>query len=585
LFGGTAAIVLLAIFSPKYFAWVLLVLNIHVALWMLRVTGFGLLGALSVRCWSRRDWATELREISLEKKQRIEHCVIIPNYKEDLVVLQQTLASLAESLSPMDMTVVVGVEMREGEEVVRAKAKTLFEMFGGQFREMLATYHPDGIPGEVAGKSSNTQWCFRETKRIFEQSGRFVDGTNMLITVSDADTLWHPDYFAALSVKALETSPEKRIWTLWQPPVWLLRNFFTVPALTKVTAFTTCVNELGGLFNPFGQHIIFSSYSISWELASITGGWDTDVIAEDHHMFCKCYFQSIGKDGSTSEKAKGQIQAPQLTLQPIWLPRVKGFMVESSGGYLASLHARWVQALRHMQGVGEFSYLLLKYITLVRAAGGPWNVGWRTQFGIARAGWSMLCCHLFPYLQFISLAVTFLMQHFVQVDQCYRSPISNDWGHQTSCVVFLRNPVIFAIPLALNIGATYETVCQYLQLNRSCPITSVSAAHRRNGRGEKVTWEMDAGGSPKYAWMRNRVVVLVQIILETMILSAPTVIGFGIMPSFCAVIMIIRKGTKVDYVVAEKPTKQNGATTLQIDAKEGKPKPSTMDSLRIAVAI
>ena len=33
---------------------------------------------------------------------------------------------------------------------------------GHLFEEMMATYHSLGIAGKVAGKSSNTQWAFRQ---------------------------------------------------------------------------------------------------------------------------------------------------------------------------------------------------------------------------------------------------------------------------------------------------------------------------------------------------------------------------------------------------------------------------------------
>jgi hypothetical protein len=32
---------------------------------------------------------------------------------------------------------------------------------------MFATYHPPNIPGDLAGKSSNSQWAFREVQRWY----------------------------------------------------------------------------------------------------------------------------------------------------------------------------------------------------------------------------------------------------------------------------------------------------------------------------------------------------------------------------------------------------------------------------------
>ena len=55
---------------------------------------------------------------------------------------------------------VLGVEAREGPNT-QDRDQHLIVLYCHLFEEMMATYHSLGIAGKVAGKSSNTQWAFR----------------------------------------------------------------------------------------------------------------------------------------------------------------------------------------------------------------------------------------------------------------------------------------------------------------------------------------------------------------------------------------------------------------------------------------
>merc|ERR1719231_1352996 len=84
-------------------------------------------------------------------------------------------------------------------------------------------------------------------------------------------------------------------------------------------------------------------------------------------MFCKCYFASI-RDTMKASDASSAAAVPKVVLRPVYLPAIS-YLVESSDGWLASVHARFQQARRHSQGIAELSYVLLQYVHLVREAG------------------------------------------------------------------------------------------------------------------------------------------------------------------------------------------------------------------------
>lgn len=122
------------------------------------------------------------------------------------------------------------------------------------------------------------------------------DPYKTFITVADADTIFHRDYFLAFSMEALKLPEDRRRWCMYQAPMCLFRNLEVCPPLTRSGAFATVICELGQLAcSSWASCFVFSSYSVPLLLAEnrFVRGWDADVIAEDHHMFMKCWSASF----------------------------------------------------------------------------------------------------------------------------------------------------------------------------------------------------------------------------------------------------------------------------------------------------
>merc|ERR1719359_1156059 len=119
--------------------------------------------------------------------------------------------------------------------------------------------------------------------------------------------------------------------------------------MTRASSNATLIFELAGLANQyFMPAFAYSAYTLPLVLASHpeVDGWDVDVIAEDHHMFCKCYFAALwelaheAKEREAKRKSAkcfaakddGENKAidivPQVKVQPIFLPAV-AYLVES----------------------------------------------------------------------------------------------------------------------------------------------------------------------------------------------------------------------------------------------------------------
>merc|ERR1719401_842424 len=373
---------------------------------------FSVVGAWRMRRDSRKDWHAEFDELSEQDPACTDaaHFVILPSYKEDETMLKETLENLARSpMAKSRLRVLLGMELREGPDV-REKAERIIAATSHLFAGISATFHPPNLPGEVPGKSSNVQWAFHKVLQEYDSElRRSFDPSRVLLTVMDADTILHPQYFSNLSYQAMTMSREARVWKMWQSPVLLLRNIFSVPGVTRVSGLGTVLFELAGLANQyFGSHITFSSYSMTLALAShkAVGGWDPDVIGEDHHMFVKCYFAPLWEAALMPTPAHLPPRAiePKVKLEPIYLPALC-YMAESpSQQYWSSIADRFQQARRHSQGVAELSYGLLQYIRLCMHVG-FFQLPFVTHRGIFCILWKMFTVHITNAVQAASVVI------------------------------------------------------------------------------------------------------------------------------------------------------------------------------------
>lgn len=253
----------------------------------------------------------------------IIHYVIIPNYKEDPTTLQEMINSIAASKIAKTHIIVV-LAMEEREQGCDTKAEALIGKYDSMFRQMMFTVHPPNLLNEQAGKSSNEAWAAAEIHKHVEQNR--YDPDNVVITVCDADSNFHPKHFDNVTMKfCLE---EDRYTKVYQAPMIQYKNFHSIPATTRTLSMAVSLHEIAALADEHDHHIPFSTYSISYRLASQTGGWDGDIIAEDWHMYIKSFFTTEGK----------------TFVEPIFFP-VTCYAVESDTSYWQSLVDRYEQGM------------------------------------------------------------------------------------------------------------------------------------------------------------------------------------------------------------------------------------------------
>jgi VanZ family protein len=170
---------------------------------------------------------------------------------------------------------------------------------------------------------------------------RGQDPSKVVLTVSDADSDFHKRYFDSLSQSYADTAKEKRDLTLWQSPIFHVKNYHRQPMPLIVGTMFTAMAEISVLSDPNSVRFPYSTYSLSMNLAKHVGGWDPEWIAEDWHMGIKCFLLTLGES----------------QIQPILLPTVN-YMPEDDS-WLGTCYARWAQAKRHALGFSDMAYYFM----------------------------------------------------------------------------------------------------------------------------------------------------------------------------------------------------------------------------------
>src|SRR5438477_7281682 len=316
-----------------YWAWRSLNMGVHT------IKGYRALKAAARIDWRKQYDAELITRTDVVPWDDVHHMVIIPTYKESIEKLSLTLGKLADSEVAHQKLLVV-VAMEEADAGAPERFEALQRDFGHRFLAMIGTTHPKDIPGEVRGKSSNEAWAAKHAKRLFcDEMGFDID--KMTVTSCDADTLFHPRYFSALTYY-FATNPQ-RYRTFWQGPIFYYNNVWDVPAPLRIQNSLGGINHLAKLVRKYTVLFPQSTYSLSTRMCHDVGYWYVDVVPEDWHMFLKCFFELNGE--------------PEV--QPILLP--VGNDGVRAHSYGKTFWEHYQQARRHAWGCSDIPYAIRQF--------------------------------------------------------------------------------------------------------------------------------------------------------------------------------------------------------------------------------
>lgn len=340
----TWTVMLLCVFGTIFFpAQWLIVVFIFLAYLVFRMAlhlTMATIGELRIKRWKTRDWTEGFDDVSPVSgiaPADVRHVVLIPNFREPLDVLQRTLDALAVQYRASD-TIIPVLAMEDREQGARIKAERLCAEYQGRFLHIVVSVHPHGLPGEVAGKSSNQAWAGRVAREAVEELG--VDVDNATISSCDSDSVFHPHYFACVS--KLFVSDEKRHNRFWQAPLFFYGNLRSVPFLLRLDLVFLHTTQVAELALPGFSPLPISTYTASMRLIEASGWWDETIIPEDWHMYLRSYFAVDGNVSTTG----------------VWLPTWSDIV--DGANTVEALKARYTQLVRHDWGAEDVGYSISK---------------------------------------------------------------------------------------------------------------------------------------------------------------------------------------------------------------------------------
>lgn len=280
-----------------------------------------------IKTAENQDWYAQAKK--LHHVEKVNHVLIVLNYKESVEKLRLTLNILAQQTFPLKQLHIV-LAMEEREKEAKERGDILIKEYKDTFGTMMATYHPD-VPGEVKGKSSNEAYAGRVIyNKLFENGP--LDLQYATISSVDADSLFDKQYFAYLTYKFL--TDEKRYNKFWQSAVVFHNNIWDVPAPTRVSSFFGNLYRIALLVQ--GDRLLtHATYSLSFKLLKDIDFWDVDVIPEDYRIFFKAFYLKKGN----------------IWVEPIFLKTSMDAAL--SPGYIDSLKNKYHQERRWAWGVSD----------------------------------------------------------------------------------------------------------------------------------------------------------------------------------------------------------------------------------------
>ncbi|MEI6533293.1 MAG: glycosyltransferase family 2 protein [Candidatus Roizmanbacteria bacterium] len=275
---------------------------------------------------------------NLKNIEKINHFIIIPNYKEPLYKLEETIDRiLSNDYNMGNMHLVLAFEKREIEAIEK---ETYFrKKYKNKFTDIISSYHVL-VAGEAPGKASNQTFAAKIIDRYALKKEMDPDFT--ILTICDADSLLPDNFFSYLTYEFLK-DPDRRFHFYWAP-VLLYNNFWQLPFFVRMQATMSSILRLAFLSQK-EELIQVSTYSTNLWLLKSLNFWDVDIIPEDWHIHLQAFF-------TYGEKVR------TIALYTI----VNGDAV-FAGTFLKTLSNRYEQEKRWAWGATDVAYAWHKLFT------------------------------------------------------------------------------------------------------------------------------------------------------------------------------------------------------------------------------
>lgn len=323
-------------FHPAIVAYFIIAFDLYFFYKSLATSYFAALSYKKIREYANIPFYKKIQ--TLKKINDLHHAVIIPNYKEPLHKLEETIRLICQSDYPYKRIVLV-LAFEKMEKTAQETGLMLKKKFQSYFEDVLLTFHPLKS-GELQGKASNQTYAARILDKYAGKKG--WKGDEVLITICDADSRLPKNYFSYLSYTYL--LDQGNLYHFYWAPVLLYNNFWSLPFFVRIQATLSSILRLAFLSQE-DRLIQISTYSTNLWLLKKIDFWDVDIIPEDWHVYFQAFF-IFGHAVKT---------IPLYTI-------INGDAVYS-GEVVKTLANRYEQEKRWAWGVSDIGYTLKKFFT------------------------------------------------------------------------------------------------------------------------------------------------------------------------------------------------------------------------------
>jgi hypothetical protein len=209
------------------------------------------------------------------------HLLILTIYKDDMDVVCRTVDSLAAQTEAKRIVLVMAWESRTPDREERTEL--IRQRYAEKFFHILFPVHPYALDHEVASKAANANWGVREAVRfIMQDDERKRKVEHVMVTTCDADTLFHPKYFEALSsdyIRRIKENDSAVHRTIWQAPLFYNWNLDQNSFPARITGLLRTLMTMG-LLIPYNVNPM-SCFSFSLTLAVRGGYWHPQIFMDD----------------------------------------------------------------------------------------------------------------------------------------------------------------------------------------------------------------------------------------------------------------------------------------------------------------
>lgn len=288
LSGGT---LIATIFLSYYFP-------VAAAVFIIAFDLYWLLKTLYLSFFLRRNWKRLKHNLALDWKAQLEHLkyehiyhmVILPFYSEDFGTIEKGILSLMQSdIDLKKMIIVLAAEGKRGAEA-QLIAKDIEGKYAQSFGHFITTIHPDGLPGEMAGKGSNISWAVDKARSEILDV-HHIPYEDVLVSAFDIDTVVYRHYFNCVTWHFLTS--EDPYHASYQPVPFYNNNIWDAPALSRVVAGSGTFWQMIQQERP-ELNVTFSSHTVPFKTLHDIGYWQRNMVSEDSRIFWNAFFAYNG---------------------------------------------------------------------------------------------------------------------------------------------------------------------------------------------------------------------------------------------------------------------------------------------------